>query len=52
MGSPADYTIIVMLVIVGVALWSTMDRLTALARDIDAIRRKLESERPPTLENE
>jgi len=41
MGSPADYTIIVLLVVVGVALWSVLDRLGALQRDVDAIKRKL-----------
>jgi len=39
MGSPADYTIIVLLVVIGVVLWSVLDRLTALQRDVDAIKR-------------
>ncbi|HRK63825.1 MAG TPA: hypothetical protein PLN53_05475 [Terricaulis sp.] len=47
MGSPADYTIIVLLVVVGVALWTALDRLTALQRDVDAIKRKLGSGEPP-----
>lgn len=42
MGSPADYTIIVMLVAIGVGVWSIWDRLGAVQRDVDALRRKLE----------
>lgn len=42
MGSPADYTIIVMLVAIGVGVWSVWDRLGAVQRDVDALRRKLE----------
>ncbi len=42
MGSPADYTIIVMLVAIGVIVWSMWDRLGALQRDLDAVKRKLD----------
>jgi len=42
MGSPADYTIIVLLVLVGVGLWSVLDRLGALQRDVEAIKRRLD----------
>lgn len=41
MGSPADYTIIVLLVVLGVALWTALDRLGALQREIEAIRQRL-----------
>jgi hypothetical protein len=41
MGSPADYTIIVLLVAVGVGLWSLFDRIAQLQRDIEAVKRKL-----------
>lgn len=41
MGSPADYTIIVLLVLVGAGLWSALDRLSALQRDVETIKRKL-----------
>jgi hypothetical protein len=41
MGSPADYTIIVLVVAVGVGLWTMLDRITQLQRDVEAIRRKL-----------
>ncbi|MEZ5957790.1 MAG: hypothetical protein R3C27_11345 [Hyphomonadaceae bacterium] len=40
MGTPADYTIIVLLVAVGVALWTVLDRLGQLQRDVDEIKRK------------
>ncbi|MBL8544277.1 MAG: hypothetical protein JNJ63_10775 [Hyphomonadaceae bacterium] len=42
MGSPADYTIIVMLVAIGVGVWSIWDRLGAIQRDLEALKRKLE----------
>jgi hypothetical protein len=44
MGSPADYTIIVLLVAVGVGLWTLLDRLTQVQRDLDAIKRKVGAE--------
>ncbi len=47
MGSPADYTIIVLLVVVGVGLWSALDRLATLQRDVEAIKRRLELDEPP-----
>lgn len=47
MGSPADYTIIVLLVVVGVGLWTVLDRLTTLQRDVDALKRKLGADEPP-----
>lgn len=47
MGSPADYTIIVLLVVVGVALWTVLDRLAALQRDVEALKRKLGADEPP-----
>jgi hypothetical protein len=40
MGTPADYTIIVLLVAVGVAVWTVLDRLAQLQRDVDALKRK------------
>lgn len=41
MGSPADYTIIVLLVVIGVVLWTMLDRIGALQRDVEAIKRRL-----------
>lgn len=41
MGSPADYTIIVMLVVIAVGLWTLLDRVSVLQRDVDALKRKL-----------
>ena len=40
MGTPADYTIIVLLVAMGVGLWTALDRLTQLQRDVDALKRQ------------
>ena len=48
MGTPADYTIIVLLVAVGVGLWTVIDRLGQLQRDVDALKRKAGVEEPPT----
>lgn len=40
MGTPADYTIIVLLVAVAVGLWTMFDRIAQLQRDVDALKRK------------
>ena len=40
MGPPADYTILVLLVALGVALWTVLDRLAQLQRDVDALKRR------------
>ena len=40
LGTPADFTIIVMLVVIGVALWTILDRIAQLQRDLDALKRK------------
>ncbi len=47
MGSPADYTIIVLLVVIGVGLWSMFDRLAQVQRDIEALKRRLGAAEPP-----
>jgi len=47
MGSPADYTIIVLVVASGVAVWTALDRLGQLQRDIDALKRRLDPPQPP-----
>ena len=41
MGSPADYTIIVLLVAIGVGVWTLFDRVRQLQRDVEALKRKL-----------
>lgn len=41
MGSPADYTIIVLVVAIGVGLWTLLDRLSQVQRDLDAIKKKI-----------
>jgi hypothetical protein len=48
MGTPADYTIIVLLVAMGVGLWTVLDRLGQLQRDVDALKRKSGLEEPPS----
>lgn len=47
MGSPADYTIIVLLVAIGVGLWTMLDRVNQVQRDVDAIKRRLDTPEPP-----
>ncbi len=47
MGSPAELTILVLLVAAGVALWSMHDRLALIQRELEAVRRKLEAAAPP-----
>ncbi len=47
MGTPADYTIIVLLVALGVGLWTMFDRVVQTQRDIEAIKRKLDVLDPP-----
>lgn len=41
MGSPADYTIILMLAVIGVAVWMMLDKLAELKREIAELKRKL-----------
>ncbi|MGH6950784.1 MAG: hypothetical protein ACREH4_07920 [Vitreimonas sp.] len=48
MGSPADYTIIVLLVAIGVGVWTVFDRLNQVQRDVEALRRKLGALDPPS----
>jgi hypothetical protein len=47
MGSPADYTIIVLVVLVGVGVWTLLDRVGQLQRDVEALKRRLGEESPP-----
>lgn len=47
MGSPADYTIIVLVVAIGVGLWTLLDRVQQMQRDLEAIKRKIGVETPP-----
>jgi hypothetical protein len=49
MGSPADYTIIVLVVALGVGLWTLMDRVGQLQRDVDALKRKIGVDEPPSV---
>lgn len=48
MGTPADYTLIVLVVALGVALWTMFDRIVQMQRDLEALKRKLGvSDTPP-----
>jgi hypothetical protein len=47
MGTPADYTLIVLVVALGVGVWTLFDRLGQLQRDVDALKRKLGVDDPP-----
>lgn len=47
MASPAEYTILVLLVAIGVGLWTVFDRLGALQRDVEAMKSRLGVEEPP-----
>lgn len=47
MGSAADYTLIVLVVAMGVGLWTMFDRIGQIQRDLDAVKRKLGAETPP-----
>lgn len=40
MGTPADFTILVLLIAVGVGVWSVLDRLGQVQRDLDALKRQ------------
>jgi hypothetical protein len=48
MGSPADYTILVLLVGMGVGLWFMFDRVVQMQRDIEALKHKLGVIEPPS----
>lgn len=47
MPSPAELTILVLLIAVGVGLWTVLDRVGQVQRDVDAIKRKLGADEPP-----
>lgn len=44
MGSPGEYTIIVLVVLVGVGVWTLLDRVGQLQREVEALKRKLNGE--------
>ena len=50
MGTPADYTIIVLIVAMGVGLWTMYDRIVQLQRDVDELKRKNGVADPPPAE--
>lgn len=50
MPTPAELTILVLLVALGVGLWTLLDRVNQAQRDLDAIKRKLgaSDQEPPS----
>lgn len=46
MGSPADYTIIVLVVAVGVGVWTLLDRVAQLQREVEELKRGPRQEPP------
>ena len=50
MGTPADYTILALLVAIGVGLWTVLDRVTQLQRDVEELKRKNGLSDPPAAE--
>jgi hypothetical protein len=50
MGTPADYTILVLLVAIGVGLWTVLDRVSQLQRDVEELKRKNGVIDPPAAE--
>ena len=46
MGTAADFTLIVLVVALGVGIWTLFDRITQVQRDIEAIKRRLDAEEP------
>ncbi len=46
MGAPVDYVILVVLVPMGAALWTLLDRVSQLQRDLEALRHRLDSRAP------
>jgi hypothetical protein len=48
MGTAADFTIIVILVVMGAALWSLLEKVAHLQRELEALRTRLgENAAPP-----
>lgn len=47
LGTPADFTILVLVVLIGVVLWFVWERVGQMHRDMDALKRKLGVYDPP-----
>lgn len=47
MGTAADFTILVLVLGVGVGVWTLFDRLGQVQRDLDALKKKLGADDPP-----
>lgn len=42
MGTPADYTILVLLIAVAVGVWTALDKINQLQREVEALKKKSE----------
>lgn len=47
MENAADYTILVLLVVAGAALWTLLERVSLIQRDLEAVKRRLGADEPP-----
>jgi len=47
MGTPADYTILVVLLGVAVGVWTLFDRINGLQREVETLKQKLGAVEPP-----
>jgi hypothetical protein len=47
MATPPEFTIIVMLVAVGVVLWNLWERIGQIQRDVEALKRRAGAMDPP-----
>ncbi|MGE0740143.1 MAG: hypothetical protein AB7O98_02280 [Hyphomonadaceae bacterium] len=50
MGTPAELTVLVLVVALGVGLWTLLDRVGQLQRDVAALKQKLGVSDPPAAE--
>ncbi len=42
MGTPADYTMLVLLAVMAAGLWSLLDKVGQLQRDVEELKRRTE----------
>ena len=47
LGTPADFTILVVVVVIGVVIWFIWDRTAQLQRDMEVLKKKLGVYDPP-----
>lgn len=47
MGTPAEFTIIALLVVAAAGLWMVFERLGQVQRDMETLKRRLDIQDPP-----